>query len=133
MTSQTGLRAARRPRRHPHALAAPGIQRQPVLRGAVQDDEIPARLPRSLHSLAAARTFCAGFFAEYNHVHRHSGIGWHTPASVHFDAHHAVDDARQATLNTAYAAHPERFTRRPAPPRIPAQSWINQPEKLQNN
>jgi Integrase core domain len=30
-----------------------------------------------------ARSFCAGFFEHYNHVHRHSGIGLHTPASVH--------------------------------------------------
>ena len=89
--------------------------------------------PGSFTSLAAARTFCTGFFAEYNHVHRHSGIGWHTPASVHFSTHHTIDDDRQATLNTAYAAHPERFSRRPRPPQIPEQSWINQPGKLQNN
>lgn len=35
---------------------------------------------------------------------------------------------RQATLDTAYAAHPERFGhRRPAPPKLPADAWINQP------
>ncbi|MGH8826639.1 MAG: integrase core domain-containing protein, partial [Jiangellaceae bacterium] len=32
---------------------------------------------------ADARAFCDGFFTDYNHVHHHSGIGWHTPASVH--------------------------------------------------
>jgi len=40
----------------------------------------------------------------------------------------AIDDARQVTLNTAYAAHPERFAHRPVPPQIPTQSWINQPQ-----
>ena len=69
-----------------------------------------------------------GFFTEYNHVHRHSGIGWHTAASVHFGSAGAVDDARQATLDAARAAHPERFAQRPRPPKIPDQSWINQPQ-----
>jgi putative transposase len=34
---------------------------------------------------------------------------------------------RQATLNQAYAEHPERFTRRPRPPKLPETAWINQP------
>ena len=34
---------------------------------------------------------------------------------------------RQATLDRAHAQHPERFTRRPSPPRLPEQAWINQP------
>ncbi len=38
---------------------------------------------------------------------------------------------RQATLDRARARHPERFSRRPRPPRLPAQAWINQPEQLQ--
>ncbi len=83
--------------------------------------------PGSFPTLTAARTFLEGFFTEYNHVHRHSGIGWHTPASVHFGTTGAIDDARQATLDTARAAHPERFARRPHPPKIPNHSWINQP------
>jgi len=89
--------------------------------------------PGSFSTVFAARAFCEGFFAEYNHIHRHSGIGWHTPASVHFGTDHAVDDARQITLDAAYTAHPERFARRPLTPKIPQQSWINQPApELQN-
>jgi len=84
--------------------------------------------PASFDSLTQAREFLDGFFTEYNHVHRHSGIGWHSPASVHFGTAAAIDHARQATLDTARAAHPERFTRRPRPPQIPDQSWINQPQ-----
>jgi len=84
--------------------------------------------PASFGSLAAARTFCEGFFTEYNHVHRHSGIGWHTPASVHFGTADDVDTARQYTLDAALDAHPERFNRRPRPPRIPDHAWINQPQ-----
>ncbi|MBC7549987.1 MAG: transposase, partial [Cellulomonas sp.] len=50
--------------------------------------------PKNLNTVQDARTFCEGFFAEYNHVHRHSGIGWHTPTSVHFGTSDAIDDAR---------------------------------------
>lgn len=40
--------------------------------------------PKSFASLDDAYMFLDGFFNEYNHVHRHSGIGWHTPGSAHF-------------------------------------------------
>ena len=83
--------------------------------------------PDRFGSLADARTFCEHFFAAYNHEHRHSGIGMHTPASVHFDTAPEVQAHRQATLDRAHAQHPERFTRRPRPPRLPEQAWINQP------
>jgi len=53
--------------------------------------------PPSFTSLANARQFCAGFFHEYNYIHRHSGIAWHTPASVHSGTAGAVDQARQNT------------------------------------
>ncbi|MBT8225389.1 MAG: DDE-type integrase/transposase/recombinase [Dactylosporangium sp.] len=83
--------------------------------------------PGSFPNLSAARAFLDGFFTEYDHVHRHSGIGWHTPASVHFGTTATIDDARQATLDAARAAHPNRSARRPRPPQIPDHSWINQP------
>ena len=83
--------------------------------------------PASFASLAEARRFCAGFFYEYNYVHRHSGIAWHTTASVHFGTTEAIDEGRQITLMAAYHAHPERFGRRPLPPQMPTQFWINQP------
>jgi putative transposase len=90
--------------------------------------------PGSFATLAHARTFCEGFFTEYNHVHRHSGIGWHTPASVHYGTTGAINDARQVTLDAAHTAHPERFSRRPTPPKIPTTSWINDPAReLQKN
>jgi putative transposase len=59
----------------------------------------------------------------------HSGIGWHTPASVHFGTAEEVRDQRAVTLATAYTRHPERFARRPTPPEIPRQAWINDPAK----
>ncbi|WP_438803156.1 AAA family ATPase [Frankia gtarii] len=50
-----------------------------------------------------------------------------TPASVHFGTADQVQAHRQATLDRARAAHPERFARRPRPPRLPETVWINQP------
>jgi putative transposase len=83
--------------------------------------------PDRFGSLDDARTFCERFFLAYNHEHRHSGIGMHTPASVHFGTAEQIHIQRQATLNRAYAAHPERFARRPRPPALPEAAWINQP------
>lgn len=40
--------------------------------------------PERFGSIDDARAFCEAFFTYYNHEHRHSGIGLHTPASVHF-------------------------------------------------
>jgi transposase InsO family protein len=84
--------------------------------------------PDHFESMTHANQFLADFFYQYNYVHRHSGIGWHTPSSVHFGTSDAVDDARQQTLTTAYHANPARFGRRPQPPAMPTQAWINQPE-----
>jgi putative transposase len=84
--------------------------------------------PSSFASLGHARQFCAGFFHQYNYIHRHSGIAWHTPASVHFGTADAIDQQRQNTLTAAYHAHPQRYGRRPRPPVMPTQFWINQPD-----
>jgi putative transposase len=86
--------------------------------------------PERFGSLADARVFGESFFGYYNHEHRHSGIGLHTPASVHFGTATEVRAQRQQTPNAAYAAHPERFgNRRPQPPKLPALAWINQPSQ----
>jgi putative transposase len=83
--------------------------------------------PGTFGSLQDARAFCAAFFTYYNHEHRHSGIGLHTPYSMHIGTAPAIQDRRQAVLNAACAANPRRFTRRPRPPELPAAAWINKP------
>ena len=83
--------------------------------------------PDRFGSLTDARLFCERFFAHYNHVHRHSGIGLHTPASVHFGTAKDIRQARAATLTTAYQATPNRFRRPPQPPTVPTAAWINPP------
>jgi len=84
--------------------------------------------PERFGSLEHARAFCQGFFPWYNHAHRHSGIGYHTPADVHTGRAALVRARRAAVLAAAYAAHPERFVRKPpTPPALPSPAWINRP------
>lgn len=84
--------------------------------------------PGRFGSIQDARSFCAVFFDHYNHVHRHAGIGLHTPASVHYGTARQVRAQRAVTLDAAYAANPARFRhRRPSPPKLPTVAWINEP------
>ena len=72
--------------------------------------------------------FCRQFFGWYNDEHYHSGIGLVTPSSLHYGEAAQVVVSRQATLQTAYATHPERFVHgRPKPPQLPSAVWINPP------
>lgn len=84
--------------------------------------------PENFDSLEHARAFLTRFVAYYNQHHRHSGIGLHTPGSVHDGTWRAIHAQRQTTLDAAAAAHPERFRRgRPQPPLPPKEAWINRP------
>lgn len=75
-----------------------------------------------------ARAWCASFFRWYNGEHRHSSLGWMTPADVHFGRAALIHEKRSRTLDAAYALHPERFVRRrPTPPPLPTAAWINPP------
>ena len=84
--------------------------------------------PDRFGAIQDARAFCETFFAYYNHEHRHSGIGYHTPASVHYGTATEVRAQRQRTLDAAYAANPARFRHhRPEPPKLHTVAWINEP------
>ena len=86
--------------------------------------------PARFGSIADARVFCEAFFDHYNHVHRHSGIGLHTPASVHYGTANEIRVQRAATLDAAHAANPARFRHRPpTPPELPTVAWINEPSR----
>ncbi len=89
--------------------------------------------PERFGCIEDARAFCEAFFAYYNHEHRHSGIGYHTPASVHYGTATEVRAQRSETLDTAYAANPARFRhRRPQPPQLPTVAWINEPVPVED-
>jgi putative transposase len=86
--------------------------------------------PSRFTSIEAARAHCQVFFPWYNDEHRHSGLGLHTAADIHYGRAPAVQAARARVLTTAWTAHPERFVRKPpTPPGIPAISWINRPDQ----
>lgn len=86
--------------------------------------------PETFGSVQDARAFCVAFYRWYNHEHRHSGIGMHTPFDVHHGRADAVREARASTLSAAYATNPERFVRKyPEPPALPGTAWINRPEE----
>ena len=88
--------------------------------------------PKQFGSIEAARAHCQRFFTWYNNVHRHGGLGLHTPSDVHHGHAGAVRRQRAVILSAAYDAHPERFINKPpVPPKIPTHSWINPPEELE--
>jgi putative transposase len=86
--------------------------------------------PDRFASIEAARLHCVDFFRWYNDDHRHTGLGLHTATDVHYRLAEAIRDKRAGLLDAAYAAHPERFVRKPPePPNLPTTAWINQPDQ----
>jgi len=86
--------------------------------------------PERFGGLQDARSHSEDFISWYNFDHHHSGLAMLTPADVHFGRVDQRVAERQAVLDTAFQAHPERFpngqpsVRRPSP-----EVWIN---KLQH-
>lgn len=84
--------------------------------------------PGAFDTIEEAVEHCESFVIWYNFEHHHTGIGLLTPADRHAGRGQAVECARQATLDEAFEAHPERFTYgRPRPPVQPSRVWINPP------
>ena len=115
-------------------LASSLLQRQPLLGGPLQDAEVPVPVPRAFR-LDRGRTDLLSAVLplvepaspplrdRLPHAGRRPpGAGRHASAG------------RGRMLTEAYAAHPERFVRKPPqPPTIPEVAWINQPETNQEN
>ena len=77
--------------------------------------------PGRFRDVEHARAWCAEFFDWYNHQHQQPGLALFTPADVFHGRVEQLVAARQAGLDAAYAAHPERFVRgAPKVPRPPA-------------
>ena len=84
--------------------------------------------PERFDGIEHARAHLRRFFGWYNDEHRHSGIGFMTPAAVHFRQAAAMQRQRAEVLQAAYRAHPERFKGRlPIPPALPVIVGINLP------
>ena len=85
--------------------------------------------PGRFDSIEAARVHCQAFFGWYNDEHRHTGLGLHTPADVHYGLAEQSATSAPACSPPPTTAHPERFVRKPPePPQLPTGSWINQPD-----
>jgi putative transposase len=85
-------------------------------------------MPERFGCIEDARAFFGALLAWYNERHRHTGIALLTPSDVHHGRAAAVITKRQATLDAAFQAHPERFVARPPThPQLPAAVWINPP------
>jgi putative transposase len=85
--------------------------------------------PERFGSLTQARQFMDSFAEWYNHEHRHTGIGLHTPADVHYGLAAGKAADRRAVLAEARARHPHRFGPDTAPKilDLPDTVWINRP------
>ena len=84
--------------------------------------------PARFASIEHARAHCQTFLAWYNNDHRHCGIGYMTPQSVHDGQAAALLITRQATMDAAFLAHPNRFkNRNPQLQPLPTAVWINPP------
>ena len=87
--------------------------------------------PKNFGCYEDAHAHCGKFFSWYNDDHRHSGIGYHTPADVHYGRAELLRSRRAEVLRAAYTVHPERFVRKPRePPALPSAAWINRPEEV---
>lgn len=85
--------------------------------------------PRKFETRGEAHQYCDWFFPMYNTEHRHCAIAFHTPHSVHHGQTARVSAVRRAAVEKTWRARPERFARKPRPPRLPRRSHINKPEQ----
>jgi transposase InsO family protein len=84
--------------------------------------------PPRFGSLEDACAHCQAFFTWYNTIHRHSGIAYMTPHSVHYGQADAMPATRQAALDAAFRSNPNRFKgKNPRPLALPEAVWINPP------
>jgi len=74
--------------------------------------DYPGRFDDEQHG----RVYLEDFFDWHNNDHHHSSLALFTPADVFYGRVEVVRAVRQAALDAAYAAHPERFPH--GPPRV---------------
>jgi putative transposase len=87
--------------------------------------------PERFGCIEDARAHCQRFFQWYNHEHRHGGVAFMTPHTVHYGAAAALHQQRAQTLDAAFLANPLRFKGvAPRPPVLPTAAWINPPKRI---
>ena len=84
--------------------------------------------PERFGCIEDARGFCGDFFPWYNGEHKHSGISFLTPETVHYGRQAEVLVKRDQAMLTAFKANPIRFKNQvPKPWQPPQAAWINKP------
>lgn len=90
------------------------------------------KFPDSFDSIEDAETFLEEFVHWNNHEHKHGGIAYMTPATVHHGKAAECIKSRQCVLNKAFDAHPERFVRgAPKVSQLPSAVGINLPRTIE--
>lgn len=84
--------------------------------------------PRQFDSLDQAVAHGDRLFDWYNFDHHHWGLALLTPPPKSTSATPTPSSNTRKALDTAHAAHPERFARRLLAKRPPTQAWINRPD-----
>lgn len=85
--------------------------------------------PERFGSLEDAQSFCRSFFPWYNNEHRHSGIAYLPPGSVHHGEAASLLESRRKTLDEAVQRHPARFKgKTPKLASLQKAVWINPPQ-----
>jgi transposase InsO family protein len=69
--------------------------------------------PGEFASPIHGRGWCQEFIGWYNNDHQHSGLALFAPADVFYGRVEEIAARRQAALDAAYLAHPERFPNGP--------------------
>lgn len=67
--------------------------------------------PQRFEGVSHAKRWCADYFDWYNRHHHHAGLAGFTPEQVFTGRHHQIAADKQAALDRAYQARPERFVR----------------------
>ena len=90
-----------------------GSNDDPYIESVFKTTKYHRDYPERFETRQAARAWCRRFFAWYNFEHYHSSIAYLRPADLHAGRETEILESRQATLDQAAAAHPERFPHRP--------------------
>lgn len=115
------------------SLARPHVSNDnPHAEAAFKTLKYQPTFPDRFASQREAETWMRAFEQWYCHEHAHTALGLMPPAAIHFGTADARWLQREAVLQAAYQAHPERFTHgTPTPPRWPKQVGINAPKTLE--
>ena len=116
-----------------HSLSRPHVSNDnPHAEAGFKTAKYHPTFPGRFDDLAHAQTWMRDFERWYCHEHHHTALGLMTPAAIHAGQADALWLKRQAVLQAAYLAHPERFSGgQPTPPRWADEVWINAPKTLE--